>query len=135
MIKVILDTNVFVAGIVWAGPPYEILQKWKNDGFKLVFTEAILDEYMRVGDKLASRYHVDIKPFIELVTVHGELHLSKELPFQVTNDPDDEKFIAAALVSGCRCIVSGDKHLLNVSGYNGIQVLKPRAFLESLERL
>jgi len=31
---------------------------------------------------------------------------------------------------GNKVVISGDKHLLKVSGYQGIQVLKPRAFVD-----
>ena len=43
---------------------------------------------------------------------------------------DDETFLACALASGAGIIVSGDKHLLSVSGYRGIEVLRPRAFVD-----
>ena len=43
---------------------------------------------------------------------------------------DDDKFLACALASGAGTIVSGDKHLLSVSGYRGIEVLRPRAFVD-----
>lgn len=49
---------------------------------------------------------------------------------QVCADPDDDKFLACALASGARIIVSGDKHLVDVSGYRGIEVLRPRAFVD-----
>jgi predicted nucleic acid-binding protein len=34
------------------------------------------------------------------------------------------------VASGSKVIISGDKHLLKISGYQGIQVLKPRAFVD-----
>jgi len=40
-------------------------------------------------------------------------------------------FFAAALASKARIIVSGDRHLLAVSGYAGIGVVKPREFLDA----
>ena len=45
-------------------------------------------------------------------------------------DPDDDKFLACALASGAGTIVSGDKQLLRVAGYRGIEVLRRRVFLE-----
>ncbi|WP_396216981.1 PIN domain-containing protein, partial [Gemmatimonas sp.] len=36
---------------------------------------------------------------------------------RVSEDPDDEMFLAAALAANARLIVSGDKHLLRVSGW------------------
>jgi len=44
----------------------------------------------------------------------------------VCEDPCDDMFLAAAIASRTRLIVSGDKHLLRVSGWRGITVLTPR---------
>jgi len=44
--------------------------------------------------------------------------------------PDDDKFFSAALASKTSIIISGDKHLLDKSGFSGINVLKPRNFLD-----
>ena len=46
------------------------------------------------------------------------------------DDPDDDKFLACAIASRTKLISSGDKHLLDVSGYHGITVLKPRTFVD-----
>jgi predicted nucleic acid-binding protein len=54
------------------------------------------------------------------------------LPEQVSRDPEDDKFIACALAGDCKCIVSGDKDLLEVSGYQGVKIVAPREFLESV---
>ena len=45
-------------------------------------------------------------------------------------DPDDNKFIECAIAGDTNIIVSGDKHLLRISGYQGISVLKPREFAD-----
>lgn len=39
------------------------------------------------------------------------------IPNILCEDPDDDKFFACALASGTTLIISGDKHLLKVSGY------------------
>ncbi len=44
----------------------------------------------------------------------------------VCKDPDDDKFLACALASKCKVIVSGDKNLLKVSGFHGIRVIRLR---------
>jgi predicted nucleic acid-binding protein len=64
------------------------------------------------------------------VLVNAHAFPPERLERQVCIDPDDDKFLACAVASGARTIVSGDKHLLSVSGYRGIEVLRPRAFLE-----
>ncbi|MBA3558208.1 MAG: PIN domain-containing protein [Gemmatimonadaceae bacterium] len=53
-----------------------------------------------------------------------------QLPAAVSADPDDDKFLACAVASRTPVIVSGDKHLLRVSGWGGIEVLTPRQVIE-----
>lgn len=45
-------------------------------------------------------------------------------------DPDDNKFIECAVTSKAGYIVSGDKHLLNLKNYQGIQIIKAATFLD-----
>lgn len=130
-LKVVMDTNVFVSGVFFSGPPYQILQAWQSGEFELVVSQEILDEYRRVGEILGDEHpNVDLNPIINFVIEHAKVYKPAKLQEPVCEDPDDDKFFACALASGSRVIVSGDKHLLKASGYQGIEVLKPREFLD-----
>lgn len=50
----------------------------------------------------------------------------------MTQDPDDDKFIDAALTAGATTIVSGDRHLLALGTVEGIEILTARQFLDRL---
>lgn len=50
----------------------------------------------------------------------------------VCTDSTDDMFLACAIAGDSRVVVSGDKALLRTSGYRGIEVLTPRAFLSRL---
>lgn len=129
--KIILDTNVFVSGVFFTGPPYRILEAWRDGKLRLVISEDILEEYRRVGEVLAERFpSIDLRPFLALVTVSAEMSPSKRFAAPLCDDPDDDMFIACALAGKCKTIVSGDKHLLKMSGYHGIKVLSPREFVD-----
>lgn len=129
--KLVIDTNVFVAGIFWSGPPYTILQAWQDRKINVVITKAILDEYNRVAELLQKQYpSIDLAPIIEWVTAYAEICSPVLLTEPVSRDPDDDKFIACALAAKSNIIISGDKDLLDISGVFGIQVLKPRAFVD-----
>jgi putative PIN family toxin of toxin-antitoxin system len=128
-VKVVLDTNVLVSGILFTGPPHEILLAWGDGRFELVFTADIHEEYRRVAAELQRQFpRVDLTAALDLVLVNAHAFPSAVLESGVCADPDDDKFLACALASGADTIVSGDKHLLRVSGYRGIEVLRPRAF-------
>jgi len=130
--KIVLDTNVFVSGIFFSGPPSSILQAWKNTKIQIVLSKEILIEYQRVADELSSKFpSVNIVDIIELLTIYGEIFETKDISVSVCEDPDDNKFIECAIAANCKMVVSGDKHLLNISGFKGISVLKPREFLDN----
>jgi len=130
-VKVILDTNVFISGIFFGGPPGKILQGWRDGRFTLVLSPAILEEYQRVAEALSKKYPpVDLTQLLELIVVEADMIQAEPLKEPVSADPDDDMFIACALSSGARLIISGDKHLHDVDGFNGIEVMKPKAFVD-----
>ena len=82
--RVILDTNVFMSGLFWGGSPGEILDAWGSKFLTIVFSKNILTEYLRVSDELSKKYRqIDIAPFINLLTIHGELHEPKKLSISI----------------------------------------------------
>jgi len=130
-VKIVLDTNVFVSGVFFQGSSYQILKAWRDGKVQLVISQEILEEYQRVGETLAYQFPgVDLGPILELLTLKAELTQAPSLPEPVCDDADDDKFLACAFASNSEVIVSGDKHLLKVSGYCGINVLRPRKFLD-----
>ena len=129
--RVILDTNVFISGVFFSGPPYRILEAWRDGKLQLVASQEILEEYQRVGETLAEQFPgVNLQPIIDLVTTNAEVFPNQVLPESICEDPDDDKFIACALAGRCRVIISGDRHLLKVSGFRGLTVMSPRRFID-----
>jgi putative PIN family toxin of toxin-antitoxin system len=130
-VRVILDTNIFVSGIFFSGPPARILEAWRDGKIQIVVSEAILEEYRTVGMRLGVDFKgVDIEPFLNLVSLTARMYGAPALPTQICDDPDDDKFIACALASGTKLVVTGDKSLLKVSGYRGIKILTAREFID-----
>jgi len=129
--RIVLDTNVLISGIFFAGPPYQILKAWYDGRVQLVVSPSILDEYTRIGAELALKFQgIDLKPFLDLLTVKAEIVLAPTLPPVIHDDPSDDRFLEAAVAGKARYIVSGDKHLLKLSVFQGIQILKPGDFVQ-----
>ena len=129
--KIVLDTNVFISGIFFSGPPAQILRAWKDRKIQIVLSKEILDEYQRVGEELSKKFpSIDIEPIIELLTIYGEVVETEGISVTICEDPDDNMFIECAIASSSKIIVSGDKHLLKISGYQDIESVKPRDFVE-----
>jgi len=131
-VRIVLDTNVFISGVFFGGPPYKILDAWRHGQIDIVLSEEIFDEYQRIARELSKEFKgVDISIFLDLLAVNAIWVVAPRIPFGISIDPDDDKFISCALASKTKVIVSGDKHLLVLSGYGGIEVLKPRSFIET----
>ncbi len=98
--KVVIDTNVFVSGVFFGGPPGSILEAWQDGRVQLVISQEILAEYVRVGNELATQFpNIDPLPFFEQVVRGAELFDCPPLPIQVCADPDDDKFLACAIAA------------------------------------
>jgi len=130
--KIILDTNVFISGLFFSGPPYQILKAWHAGQLKLILSEDIFEEYERVGKIFSEQFPaIDLQPILKLVRSKSLIYTVKSLPVSVSEDPDDDKFLACALSSKCKIIVSGDKHLLKLNGFHEITIIKPREFVNA----
>ena len=133
--KVVIDTNVFVSGVFWHGPPSAILELWQKGRFLLALSPEIVREYRFVSERLSFQFpNIDYQEFIDLVILHSEMRDPKPLPCPVSSDPKDDKFIACALDAEADYVVSGDSHLHSIKFYHGIQFLKPRKFLDGVLR-
>lgn len=128
-----LDTNVVVSAVFFGGTPGRVLAAWSAGRFVLILSPAILDEYRRVGHELGLR-HPDVnaafEPVLALIAMNAIIVDAPAIVAPVSADPDDDKFLAAAAAAQASVIVSGDRDLLEVSGWRGIEVLSPRQFLD-----
>lgn len=129
--RVIVDTNVFMSGIFWSGPPAKILKAWHDTKIDIVLSAEILDEYIRVGNILSKKYgEINIDNIIELLVMRSKIYNAIPLPKPVCRDPNDDMFIACAIAANVKIIVSGDLDLLEISGYQNIHVMNPRKYYD-----
>lgn len=80
--------------------------------FCLVISPPILDEYRRVGFELSKGREPlvsALEALLAMLTVHAVLVNAPPLDERISEDPDDDMFLAAAVAGHARLIVSGDK--------------------------
>jgi uncharacterized protein len=131
-VRIVLDTNVFVSGIFFSGPPSRILEAWRDGRIELAISPDILNEYQRVGNELSKQFpSIDLSSILGLVTIQAMMFQCPQLSDPVCENPDDDMFIACAIASKSKVIVSGDKHLLKVADFGGVTILKPRKFVDA----
>jgi len=139
MIKVVVDTNVLVSGLISPkGSPAKIIDSWQKRKFVLVTSKATLKELKKVLNysKIAKNYHLDqekVDEYIKGFWAFSEVCSPTKKISVVKNDPEDNKFIEAAVTAKTDFIVSGDRHLLELSEYQGIKILTVKEFCLKLE--
>ena len=141
MLRVVIDTNVFVSGLLSrTGASVQVLDAWRRRKFLLitsvdiiyevraVLTESILPQKYKLSDKdvgdLIALLERDALIVPGQADVHGAL----------MEDPEDEMFLASALDGQADFIVSGDHHLLDLVEYHRIPILTIQQFLDELVR-
>lgn len=130
--RAVFDTNIFVSGHFWKGSPYRCVMAAEAGLVLLILSDPIVSE---LREKLTEKFGV---PAVEVDAIIARLNARAEHVSAlgrsgwVTQDPDDDKFIDAALTSGATIIVSGDRHLLALDSVEGIRIVTARQFLDLL---
>jgi len=134
VIGAVLDANILVSGIlVPAGIPARILLAAFAGVFSCFASEVIVREVLTsLGrDRVRRRYRVDparisqIQQFLEsdgilvpiTVTVQG-----------VASHPEDDLVLATAVSAQVDYLITGDRQLLALGKYDGVQIVTPRDF-------
>lgn len=125
--RVVLDTNVVVAGIVAEGLCREILEIHVPE-HDVILSQVLWDELV---EKLRRKFGLapDELPILALYRQHATWCEPAALAETVCRDPDDDWVLATAVAGGAEAIVSGDADLLVLSSYLGIETLSPRQFV------
>ena len=133
-----LDANVFVSAAIHAkGPPGRIIERFLHaNAFTLVLSPGIIEEVLRALDYPKVRRYlrrvVDATLWFEDLVVLAELVPGGVLVSGVSENPDDDRYLTAAVEGRATFVVTGDPHLLAVGPYEGTRIVSPRAFLDLL---
>ena len=139
-VRLVLDTNVVVAGLLWNGPPRRLVEMAIGG---LVFSPysspVLIDELARTlaYPKFASRivsFGTSIDGLVAQYAALVSLVSPSATPRIVFADADDDHVIAAAVAAQAQLIVTGDrKHLLPIGSHQGIAIIAVREALDRFE--
>lgn len=141
MIRAVVDTNVLISALISKkpSPPLNIYNLLKSEDFLLITSPAILEELEEVINrktiiKLHKRSQQQIDEILQEIAETSYIVPGMISVEAVKKDPDDDKFIAAAIEGKADYIVSGDKPLLNIKEYMGIKIISPKDFMRLLKK-
>jgi uncharacterized protein len=138
VLRAVLDANVYVSAAVHPeGPPGRIIERFLREAaFEIVVSPAIVDEVLRALAYPKVRKYIprasDSDLWFRDIVVLAQFVAGEYEIAGVSGDPDDDKYIAAAVEGLAEFIVTGDTDLLALTEYEGIHIISPRAFLERL---
>lgn len=133
--RAVLDTNVLISGVIATGVPHEVLVAGFEGEYQIIVSVETLDEFRDTLQKYPERFGMDddeIQKEVETVRYFAEFVDPQEDIDAVEPDPDDDKFLEAAVAGDVKYVVSGDQHLLDLGTFRGIEIVDPRTFYEGL---
>ena len=133
--RAVLDTNVLISSVISTGVPHEIVVKGFSSEYQIIVSVATLTEFRDTLLKYPEKFHMDeedVQEEVETIRYFAEFVDPDEDITAVEDDPDDDKFLEAAVAGNVDYIVSGDRHLLDLDSFRGIDIIEPRAFYERL---
>lgn len=127
--KVVVDTNVLVAGLLNpAGPPGRVIDLVLNREVTACFDDRILAEYRAVLLRPAFAFEPsDVEALLDYMKSTGSHVVATPLPV-VLPDPDDGKFLEAALAAGAERLITGNIRHFLPKRRHGVRVVEPREF-------
>ncbi len=140
MLRAVLDANVYVSAVIRPeGPPGQIIERFLRDAaFEIVLSSAIVEEVLRALGYPKVRKHIrgnaDPELWFEDIVVLAQFVAGEHEVRGVSEDPDDDKYIAAAVEGRAAFVVSGDPDLLAIHEHEGVRLVNPRAFLRLIGR-
>jgi putative PIN family toxin of toxin-antitoxin system len=134
-VKVVLDTNVLLSGLMAEGTPGRILAAWSEARFDVVMS---LDQLAEIGRVLGyPKIHRKLKwneqrieQFLRQLYIRAEVIELHSTSVEVPRDSKDVPILATLVASGADVLVSGDRDLLELRGEHPIQT--PAEFVRRL---
>jgi predicted nucleic acid-binding protein len=94
-----------------------------------------LTEFRETLLKYPDKFHMDadeVQEEVETIRYFAEFVTPEDDVTVVMDDPDDDKFLEAAVAGRVDYLVSGDRHLLDLDTFREIDIVTPRTFAEQI---
>ena len=135
--RAVLDTNIIISALISPeGPPGNILKALGEKRFTLISSQPINEEVLEVLNRPRIRDKYGLSGFLfDIAFILWEVaEIIEDLPLvKIVKDPDDNKFLSAAMGGKAHYLVTGDaKDLLILKEYRGVQIITPAQFMDIL---
>ena len=131
--RVVLDSNIYVAALTLPGGRADVALGAALTGrYVALLSEPILGETLGV---LGRKFSRDKEELARVALFLSELaeHVSPRTRLSILGDEPDNRVLECATEGGAELIVTGDKAMLRLGRFQGVEILSLRAFLNRLD--
>ena len=141
MLRIVVDTNIWIRILLRGRVTLPILSAWQANQFQLITSQALLDEYDDVWQRPRLRKKIDslqAEKLYRQMRSRAEIVELKTIPPRC-RDPKDHPFLATAIDGQANAIVTGDDdlraddELRQAMADYGIQLWGVQSLLNALE--
>jgi uncharacterized protein len=138
-VRVVLDTNIVVSGLLWKAAPRQVLDAAGEQRITLYASGVLLDEL----EEVLSRAHLarviaanraTPEFLMQRYAMLAHLVVPAQVGRVIPQDVDDDAVVACALAASAELIVSGDAHLLNLKQYQGMPIVSATAAVALIDK-
>lgn len=127
--RVVFDTNVYIAAFVSDGVCARLVRRARRREFELFLCQIVIHEF---STKLKIKFHCTAKEIEQARTLIIEaataLLNEGDLSSPICRDLDDDLILACAETASAEYLVTGDKDLLVLERHGRCKILSPRDF-------
>lgn len=133
--KVVLDSNVVMAGFLWPGICTQFFELANAGVIEPYTSRELLDEINEVLHRPKHAQNVARTGFTAKQLVNKYQRFAKRIPAQkftqqICRDADDDAVLACALAANASMIITGDKDLRVLHPWRSILILNPAEALQ-----
>ena len=137
MIRVTVDTNITVSGLLFGGLPLKVVRFALEKRFIWVTSPSLIDETERVlgSQKFGLSKH-EVTALVSPIFDIAEIVVPQNEINVIHRCPADNRVLECASEGRCTLIVTGDRRdLIALHIFQGIQIITARQFIEIISHL
>lgn len=129
--KAIIDTNVWISGLFWGGVPFRILEKVYSNSIYSCFSSETFKEWSDKVKAIAQTIgRIDLYIRDRKLIGKNSLFFVPKEPIVICRDPNDNKFLEAAIAAEADFLISGDRDLFLLKKIKETRIITPTRFLK-----
>ena len=130
--RIVADTNLLVSRLLLPQSlPAKAVRKAVDEG-QLLVSDATLGELADVLSRAKFDPYVSLEDRQDFIRVLNRVaeRVIVPAPLKACRDPKDDKFLEVALNGEANLILTGDRDLLTLHPFRGVDILSPREYIE-----